>query len=211
MKLPFLSAIAALLLIVAGCSNDTTGVKSENVIVPLAVGNVWNYKTLDHRISGDTTIHYSLSVTGKGMYYGRDAYIMKYTGGIDLPAYNNAEGFYRSVLPDEFIKMAKYPANKGDSWSWGVFTRTTETGEILGTFEAKASVISVDTVIVVGGISYHCYHYRFDDLPVEMKIPQYDSTKTDYFYSVNIGLIQQISYVNSKESTHTELQSYSLK
>lgn len=211
MKSLFLTTIATITLLFAGCSDDTANASSENFIVPLAVGNTWEYTTVKYRASGDTTIHYSVSVTDKGIYYGRDAYIMKYTGGIDLPAYNDAQGFHRSVLPNEFVMMAKYPAKKGDSWSWGVFTRTTEAGEVLGTFEARALVISVDTVITVGGHPYHCYHYRFNDMPIELKMPQYDTTMTDYFYSINIGLIQEISYANGKESIHTELQSYSLK
>jgi hypothetical protein len=172
---------------IASCksSTESNNPQSQDVIMPLAVGNMWAYhdQTFHKGISGsyDDTLKIVFTI-----FFGKDsAYKNKY----DTYYQNKGDGLW--IMPfgsSDFILSAKYPGNAGDVFGHDVTIITNESSpDPIDSAGADIRIDSVNATVTVPAGTYQCYKYNAD---------YYDSKhqlliKENNYYSVNTGLIKR--------------------
>lgn len=220
MKNLLLLIISATLLVLSSCSDKTSAPQTadkQNYIVPLSVGNQWKYREISTKKEGSSTIKeekvYTLTVQSEEMISGIKEYGIHnslYNENY-MRWYNTPEGYWNNVLTLSLRRLsAKYPCKKGDTWVVDTFVRTDNQGNKIGKFTTKMTVISTNVPRTINGNNYNCYHYQMTYNNLETKEPIANSS-TDYFYSVNVGLVEQVDINNGVEDFTKELLSYTVK
>lgn len=220
MKNLLLLIISITVLELSSCSDkisDPQTADKQNYIVPLSVGNQWKYREISTKKEGSSTIKeekvYTLTVQSEEMISGIKEYGIHnslYNENY-MRWYNTAEGFWENYFNVDLRSFsAKYPCKNGDAWILDTFTRTDNQGNILGKFFRKMAVISTNVPRTINGSNFNCYHYQLTYNDLETKEPIANSS-TDYFYSVNVGLVEQVDINNGVEDFTKELLSYTVK
>ena len=186
------------LLLLGGCSEDSTGPSSNGVIMPLAVGNEWVYKVSFYNSDGtvNNTFFDTLRIYDK-LYDGQDT-IYAFTNNDrynsnDVGA-NRADGYY-TLSPGPLKIQAKYPTYSGE-----VFRIDTLRGSTLdpGTIVMTYSCELTNTTIGIPAGSYMCTKYRIHSVGTY----QEDSTKpienfenlSECWYAPGIGEVKNLFY-----------------
>ena len=210
-------SIVLAIIMVSGCGESTT--PSENkpqTINPLLQGNRWNYHSVWYKSPNNSTTikeekKYSIEVVGKEIIKGKEYALLQYSDQDkpSLAAYNDNTGYWQNSL-DNPILMAAFPCKTGDTWVRDTIPRTDEQGNKIGTFTTRMTVISTNTKRNVYNKDYICYHYQetYNELNDNTKI---SDTQIDYFYAVNIGLVEMVMTDKGKEIRTLELMSASLQ
>lgn len=218
MRTYLLLSFCAIVLLLSACSDTTNNPQpieetpKQNYIVPLAVGNQWKYKKTSF-YKGVTEEIYDMTVHSEETINGIKEYgiLQSSHDKVYMHWYNSTQGFwhYYIVFDDKFF-MAKYPCRTNDEWVMDTFIRTDEQGNSLGKGEERITVISTNTQRMVNGKNYTCYHYRrtmHDANTGKVIIP----TVYDYYYAVNIGLVEEIHSYNDITNHKIELLSHTVK
>jgi len=214
-----LLSFCALALLFSGCSETTTEpqkaeeLQKQNYIVPLNVGNQWRYKGTSVYNGLAIEEIYDMTVQSEETINGIKEYSLLKSSEIAVSRhwYNTPEGFWHNYIKIDSKKfMAKYPCESGDKWVLFTFTRTDNKGNVLGEAEVRMTVISTNIQRTVNGKNYTCYHYResINDVKTGEIV---ESAIRDYYYAVNIGLVQEIYAFNNIEDYRIELLSHTLK
>lgn len=214
-------SIVLAIIMVSGCGENTA--PSDNkpqTINPLIQGNRWNYHSISYIYPNNSTTikeekKYSIEVVGKEIINGKEYALLQYSDQEEpsLVAYNDNMGYWQNSLHNRFhnpILMAAFPCKTGDTWVRDTIPRTDEQGNKIGTFTTRMTVISTNTKRNVYNKDYICYHYQetYNELNDNTKI---SDTRVDYFYAVNIGLVEMVMTDKGKEIKTIELMSASLQ
>lgn len=212
--------LCTFVLLFSACSDKTTEPQStekQNYIVPLSVGNQWKYREVSVVKEGSSTTkkekEYTLNVQSEEIINGAKEYniLNSLYDKIYMRWYNTAEGFWSNAFNINYREFsAKYPCKKGDTWVINTFTRRDEQENVLGEAEVRMTVVSTNVQHTVNGKNYTCYHYKesLNDIKTGEVV---ESAFRDYYYAVNIGLVQEIYTYNGIEDYRIELLSYILK
>ncbi len=212
--------LCTFVLLFSACSDKTTEpqpTEKQNYIVPLSVGNQWRYREISIAKEGSSTVKeeklYTLSIQSEEIINGAKEYniLNSLYDKIYMRWYNTAEGFLSNAFNINYREFsAKYPCKKGDTWVIDTFIRTDDQGNKIGKFTSKMTVISSNEARIVNGNNYTCYHYQrtYNDLATKEPIA---NSFTDFFYSVNIGLVEEVNTTEGFEDRTVELLSYSVK
>lgn len=177
-KAIFMFFVIILLSFLTACNEKSTEPINESTktILPLAEGNMWNYKiyneTLDslgaavweinRRVIVDSEEYYLIETTG----FGRGYYLAKQqSDGLFLSAYDSTEGFNSPFF-------FKYPANDNETYQYQI--------------EGTDSILSITVKkqnILIGNKNYSCYAYINHNFEVNPNNPF-------MYFAENIGLIR---------------------
>jgi hypothetical protein len=166
--------IFAICLSVLSCKSSTETVTSASVIMPLAVGNEWDYAGFfliasQQHVIFDTTKIVSSKVTAFATQYG--TYYENRSDGLWIVS--------DSATPTYTGLIAKYPANSGD-----FVRRDTTVG--IDTIISDVIVDSVNSVVTVPSGTYSCFKYTTNYYDLKHILQRQDN---DY-YAVNVGEIK---------------------
>ncbi|HEY6171647.1 MAG TPA: hypothetical protein VIX80_05250 [Candidatus Kapabacteria bacterium] len=174
-----------------GCSEDSTGPTgssgSAGEILPLTVGNTWEYEQayinpFDQTADKDTI---SLSVYDSTM---RQDSIMIYYATDGAVVYNDASGLWSANEIDnaQSSLLAKYPGYSGE-----IFNRITVYAGDGDSASAKVRIESTSHLAKVPAGSFICYKYTADYISKQTgKTVQ----RINAYYAPNIGLVKQEGY-----------------
>jgi hypothetical protein len=206
--------IAAMLLL-GGCSEDSTGPSSNGVIMPLAVGNEWVYKVTQYggNSSIDTTYFDTLRIRQSAFYNGDSVYSFNSSAA----GTNRPDGYYKT-FGSTFKILAKYPSFSGEVYLidtlLGVMWDTTDE---LDTFFITYSCELTNTYTTVPAGSFLSNKYLSHTTGTYRESPGEPRVKfenlIESWYAPNIGEIKTMDYVWSDSlvlSTKRELVSYHL-
>lgn len=155
---------------------------SNDVLVPLKVGNYWEYSNSSGK---DFSVNYEIILKfiteNDDSIYGKLAYgPLVEVGGYSL-IYNSDSGYYnggevRTILHDTLltkILLAKYPVNVGDEW---------ETNTISSDSLDKYKCISKSKFVVTPAGTFNCIVYKKYNT-------EFDEYEYRYYYTPGVGLI----------------------
>lgn len=170
--------IFAFCFAVISCKSSTEPGTSPSLIMPLAVGNEWDYATYESdpnyvqfydtiRIANRLVSDSSIFETLDHNYYKNTS------GGLIL-----IDTFY---IPKSLILLAKYPAQPGDFIKHDtnfVYTNPTLTGDEI--------VDSVTAVVTIPVGTYTCYKYRTDYYDSKHILHRRDNA----YFAIGVGEIK---------------------
>ncbi|MDT3738680.1 MAG: hypothetical protein RO257_04180 [Candidatus Kapabacteria bacterium] len=181
-----------IILIISGCAKEPTSPTiDETVLVPLKVGNTWEYRHTEYYYEGiiENSQQYSYSIVKDSIINGETIYISGYISGIDtLRDYSHElftlirdDGLYFIDLINEGTTprmYIKYPTFKGDSFIY--YHDTMKTAE-------------VDVEYTVPAGKFKCIKYVYDnyiDNEIEMRwifyySPGIGNIATEFYYRYN--------------------------
>jgi len=210
-----LSLIVTIMLL--GCGENTAPSENKSqTINPLLQGNKWNYHSISYIYpNSSTTIKeekkYSIEVVGKEIINGKEYALLQYSdqNKPSLAGYNDNMGYWRNLLNNPIL-MAKFPCKTGDIWVRDTFARTDEQGNKIGSFITRMTVISTNASRNIYNKDYTCYHYQetYNELTNNTKTLD---TQIDYYYAVNVGLVEMVMTDRGKEIKTIQLMSASLQ
>ena len=187
MKYILLSIIFILFFYSCKKDNKITDPKNEDVgvIQPLAIGNSWRYLFQEYDTLGNITFSQDQldKITIKDTILG----IEWYRKSIHDSAYTNRSDGLNVYYQDFPRLVAKYPGKSGDKFN---------------DFGNEIEIVSTNEEITVPSGKYSCYHYK----PTGMDEVIYHS----YYYSPNIGLIEDDYVLRKADGTEVIIQSKKL-
>jgi hypothetical protein len=163
-------------------------------ILPLSVGNEWNYK--DTGFDFDGTIKFPEIDFSYNLRIKKDTVI----GGnlwsqiVSLPESNDA-GFREWLSNRQNGLWEGYPQS-GDSLTWLRLPYPAEAGTKATARYDEWWVVSNNVMVTVPAGTFRCYHYKVKSLGNWSY-----GIINDYFYSPNIGLIRINGYTHTGDST----------
>ena len=178
-------------------SNIVTNSEPSKDIMPLAIGNQWQFEILRVDSAGDpvsldsqsTIIVSDTIISGQTWYHYRTDVIQS----ADLPVLRNAgDGLWITGpdASDQPYLLAKYPAATGDTW-------TNASGN--DTLTVRGTAVSV----TVHAGTYECLEYA---------IHRSSGDSTINYYAPGTGLVKQTFFVSRTHSEYrTELLSTTIK
>ena len=199
---PYLILFLLCILILVACEDKSTEPIQEktNTLLPLAVGNTWNYKLYNQ--SSDSTGQVIWNITKKITIDSKEYFLIASTGfgssyfacknennGLFLSTYDTLNG-----LKSPFF--FKYPANDNETYQY----QMQGTDSILNITVKKQSLL-------IGNQNYNCYSYVNENLNPYFPF---------MYFAENVGLIRHKLVYNSGHGIDTtiyfiyDLQSLSL-
>jgi hypothetical protein len=176
-----LSLLALLLVAVApGCGLISPD-GSDDVIMPLTVGNQWvgRYHLYDSTGTVDSTWHDTLTIERAV----RDGSETLFTGSNGETYVNRADGLWYGDSACN-LQRAKYPAAAGATFSEESVLVLLPGSTAPVEQKTAMLVVRTDTTITVPAGTYRCYHYR----PVIIAPSNARFViERDYYYAPNIG------------------------
>ena len=191
--------LAAILLLgtVMGCGDrNPVNKNTDDVIIPLKVGNSWTYRSTDPVIATEYTwqIDSIGNIGSTPWFFSKRSYAS--SGRMDNgPTLRNDGGsalFYNANLLDRIILQLKYPGNVGE-----LFKYDTIQGLADGLEATMAwTITSTDTVITVPAGTFTCYLYRqtqiMPSISLDAPLPLY--VETHIFAAPDVGIIRYDDY-----------------
>ena len=157
----------------------------EESIIPLAQGNVWNYRNIF--IPSDDTSYFSLSISGD-ITIGSEHWYKEFYNDTDyIFVINKADGHHFYSDGDDDL-IFKYPASTGDQYISNGSSDTT-------------LVLNTGTMISVPAGQFSCYEY---------KKWSGNSGYTLLYVSSDVGWVKIVDYINGNIISVEELMSYDL-
>lgn len=178
--LPVSLLLAITAITISSCNkSNPVGPSGGQQIWPLNTGDTWVYEVTDYDSTGvavgSTTVAYS--VTSDTAFEGSTWYHL--SGGSPTYYTNKSDGFwllYSNSSSSQQQLMYKYPAEDGDSWSYGPDT---------------ISVQSTDTSVTVPEGTHDCFEYLWSGSPYFTRIdyvcPGLGWIRSDYFVRDGAG------------------------
>ncbi|MEA2030965.1 MAG: hypothetical protein U9N55_05140, partial [candidate division Zixibacteria bacterium] len=149
MKILPLFIIICTFMFVVSCDDDgVSNNETSSVIMPLTIGNSWNWEKLGTNSLGDTlridTCH-NIVLSDTTIESETWYKLGSNCGKVGLKT-NRSDGLWIRIISDEPNLIAKYPASVGDHW----FNHDSTT---------EWTTIITDTVITVPAGTYSCIGY----------------------------------------------------
>lgn len=170
---------------VISCKSSTEPTStSTDVIMPLAVGNEWDYAGLG---GTPTSIQYTDTVIITAKIFS--AMDTNFSTNIGLVAYKNLNDglwYQKYFLGYHQIFLAKYPAKPGDIFTHDTSISYNTYPSLNDTATADAIVDSINAIVAVPAGTFTCYKYRHDYYSPLHKL----KFRQNIYYAVNIGLIE---------------------
>lgn len=188
-----------------GCNENSaeSRVDKKNKLLPLAVGNTWNYKL--YSSSSDSVDELTWSVSRKIMIDDNEYFLIKGAGlfGGDQVAREQSDGFllasYDSINGLTSPFFYKYPAENNETYQY-------ELPDNQYQYPGKDSVISVTVkkqVITIQNQDYDCYAYINENLTPNSPFA---------FFAENVGLVRhKLVFVTQNEVDTTHYYIYDLR
>lgn len=194
----FLLAIA----ILVGCEDKSTEPIEEkpNTLLPLAVGNTWNYKLYNH--ISDSTGRVVWEIIQKISVDGKEYYLISSSGFADnyFVARNETNGLFLSIYDttNGFVDpfFYKFPAEDNETYQY----------QMQGT-DSILNITVKKQILLIGNQNYNCYSYVNENLNPYFPF---------MYFAENVGLIRHklvFRTGNGIDTTHYfiyDLQSLSL-
>jgi len=163
---------------------------TSQTIIPLAQGNIWNYRRIS--FPQQDTSFFSIWISGDTIV-GSENWFKQYSGQ-DSSNYiftkNKQDGFHyyhQNVGTDDLVY--KYPAVVGDNY-------------VASYYIDSITVQNIDTNITVPAGQFSCYEYHINEMGFYIYLS---------YFSPGTGKIKTISYTNGTVSNVSELISYHLE
>jgi hypothetical protein len=168
-----INSVSLLLLILLAASCDkSTNPKPPDVLIPLAIGNQWEYAITDYDtnsvvISVDTVL---LEIVKDTVIQNMTFYIITADGIRDPEIFwpsNQSDGVWLFILADSTMALAfEYPASVGDRITFG---------------QDSMVVAHSNASVAVPAATFQCYQYN-----------QYSSNLLEqiWYFSPNVGLVK---------------------
>jgi hypothetical protein len=204
--------VALALLLGAGCiefdpNGEDDGEGNGEVLMPLAIGNEWVYRT-QSEVGGfpvGDTFEDSLLIETTYEYAGETWYGPLAEGGEEgLYFINRSNGLFFLIVDDSTSAVAPgfpYPAEVGDSWEANI------AGDYEGTLEVIDTLASASTG---AGDFTGCMQYRMAaDITYEGDVYQ---GSVDFFVKPGVGLVRQVGTTPEVENVELvrQLLSYTV-
>ena len=204
-----LFALILLTIFVYSCSDNGTNPTDTSVLMPLKIGNTWEYVGFYPGETGTETTNYSMTVDSEIEFMGETHYQLKYFSletkeSFISPAYfiNTSYG-YEIISKDDvdgtiYKTRFKYPAVKGD-------TISIDDSSIF-------FVESIDTLITTPAGKFKCIKYV--DI---INLDGIELGRVYNYFAPGIGLVLSENYDTnyrgelSSPTMKSELKSYKLK
>lgn len=189
------------LLGVLSCRSSTDSNATQDVIMPLAIGNTWIYHTGRGtdiiKIPTDDTIR----LVSKFSYAGNTTFVNQYGAYYT----NRSDGLWITYPAFSYeILSANYPANQGNIFRRDTLILTDESSpDPIGIAISNVFVDSIGEIVTVPAGTYPCYKYNSD---IRDTNTNQILTRINTFYSVNFGLIKMESYMLDTISQTLKLQ-----
>ncbi|HEY6171646.1 MAG TPA: hypothetical protein VIX80_05245 [Candidatus Kapabacteria bacterium] len=192
----------------SGCSEDTT--LTTNIVVPLAIGNEWVYKTIDyhsmHRES-DTLYFDTVKIVRSAFIHGDTIYYTRRNVGFA----NRADGYWGTRVNRDLLQIVfKHPCIKGEIFRVDTFPiiHFDSLGkEITFNVLIKSSCDSTFVPITVPAGSFRTIKYEVNfESPVMVF-----SQKSIYYVCPGVGIVLSYFYMWDKSfylARKEELASY---
>ncbi|MBM2815360.1 MAG: hypothetical protein HW421_2122 [Ignavibacteria bacterium] len=154
MKKIIITSLAILFLVCACKENSSTPSGSSNEIIPLKIGNIWNFKISEYDSKGNiiNTSEMTYYVFKDSVIEGIKAYCMKFTTPfseeISEYTYNKPDGYYTTYTIEGKVYhdwMYKYPGSAGDLFQSGEYT---------------IKILSISESVSTPAGTFKCYKYH---------------------------------------------------
>lgn len=192
-------------LLIYSCSESTEPDNSITELIPLKIGNTWNYIRTVYDSTG--TVEYT---ENNNSSVERDTIInyIKWFGFTDAPAsvyFTNKSGGYwalQTVVPNYF------PYDT----SFIIYKYPTQVGDIYGDLESPREVIAVDEMIIVPAGEFKVIHI----ITTYIDSTNYLMDSFETFVAPGVGIIKRMQIGKKYDGTNfvvfkDELESYSVK
>ena len=185
---------------------STTEPTTTSIIMPLAVGNEWDYAEyggIPHRLQFYDTI--KIVSTKDDTTYVDQSHLYYQLRSNGLWMINN---FYGRDIPKQTL-LAKYPAQPGEVFGKDSQVHYISYPTVFDTIIADVVVDSINAVVVLPIGSFTCYKYRSDYYDPKHVLRR----RINDYYALNIGKIKSDDYIfDSLYSglTSTQLEQYTL-
>ena len=179
--------------ILVSCSKSPAGPDggTSGALIPLAVGNQWNYLTFSFDSLGSisSTSHDSTRIDGDSTIESQQWYYQRING--EKVAYRNTDQgvvtrLFDTIGDGRIVVNYRYPAHVGDSFGYPVFWIIGGTRIVTSDTDALCIVKSIDTTIGVPAGMYSCYlfrtiHHGSDAYSDEYISPFHGWIQTDFY------------------------------
>ena len=198
-------AFIAIAILISNCSDSTEPGNSATELIPLKVGNSWNYKLTSYDSSG--SISY---IENQNSTIIKDTSISNYT----WYAYNDVpNGIWFTNKSDGYWAFIK--ANTGlitNDTSIFVYKYPTEVGDIYGDPNSPMEVVAIDEEIIVGARVFQTIHI----ISTYTDTTHYLLDSFELFIAPQVGIIKTMQIGRKPNGDKfivfkRELESYKLK
>jgi len=178
--------LLAVIIFASACSESSSPSNKKIEILPLEIGNKWEYKiSSEGEIKDMTTMVFKDTIINNERWFDFGCLLM----------INREDGLWLRYYDDKTNKWEeelryKYPAVAGEQYSDSL---------------DLVKVIAINEKVTVPAGTFNCYVYR---------IPLFEDNYMDYYLCPGVGNIKTVSYENWNGHEIYEyqiLQSYSLK
>lgn len=188
-----------------GCKENTTESPSEktNKLIPLTVGNTWNYKL--YNSSSDSVGELIWKISRKILVDDKEYFLIEGAGffGGDFVALEQNDGYllstYDSINGLTSPFFYKYPADNNETYQY-------ELPDNHYQYPGKDSVINITVrkqVITIQNQNYNCYAYINENLTPNSPFA---------YFAENVGLVRhKLIYVTQNEIDTTNYYIYDLQ
>ncbi len=165
-----------IILLAASCSDKSTNPQPTGVLIPLAIGNQWQYAGTDYdssyEIGVDTVL---LEIVKDTLIQNMTFYIVTADSVRDPEIFwpsNQSDGMWVFIPFDSTLALAfKYPASVGD---WVIFEND------------SVVVVSTNASVTVPGGTFSCYQYNTYSSGTGLE--------QIWYFSPNLGLVKTEDY-----------------
>ena len=193
MKYFFLAA-GILFFIAISCDDHSANPPGSNEVMPLKIGNAWNFRVITFYTSYTDTTFYSLRITGDTTIDSKKHYLVSF-GSTTMIMINKYDGLYIRSSDGADEKIFHYPAKVGDKF----YNNKHDTCE----------VVSLSEKVIGPTGSFNCIFYE----SFYITSNTYINCKTYVHPGIGLVLFKAFKkdYGKIVEDFREELMSYTIK
>lgn len=201
------------LFVIMSCEKEKNDSINEQLLLPLSVGNIWDYGNFKLKITDKYTINYmneNIEVFSLGRIIDEDSVFLNHKNLFSYDAMGNIYCNGATITSDTLHMKSLYlnnNCNENEFWDYyqvvatGQSTQVTDV-EINDTVDMICFTIDSIISIPLGQFKCNGFVYSFSD--------DDDIRSYECYYSKGVGLVKQIVKINGVAFQTSTLQSYLL-
>jgi hypothetical protein len=196
----FLACALVLVLCNASCTDIITPILTPKEIIPLKVGNEWNYEVANYLVAFKDTLirQFSVQVVRDTIIEGKKHFVRNIFGSffISTIGINFYDGYY--LYANKYHRLVvKYPVKIGDKYQ-----RINTDINSIPTDTLNIEIVGIDKTVSVKAGTFQCYEEQYN----------LNSFKFLTQRSAGYGMIQELTYDDTGTLVaRTQLTSYTIQ